>query len=333
MKEKRIKTFSGLIASTLLIVSICSAPMTAEAQITTSARTSKRPAYSQGITDTVTVRIPTGDTVTIRVPTASREKVITSSQSKTTAGKTVTGKTGSTSAASVRSSTVTVNTPAGEVVFSVPTVSRQAVMAASRSKIATGKTGVSSAVSDTSPEKTAAAPISSRVTENASKDRGTSASAVKKQQPAISNSSDNTLCLVVLGLQLNPSGSMQPELIGRLETIKTAAQSNPQAIIVCTGGHSAEENRAVSEAGQMAKWLRENGIDPNRILVESNGMSTQDNAAYTLKLLKQYHPEVSRIAIFTSDYHMKDGVELFTAQAAQIGSTITVTPGRAWSTW
>ena len=82
----------------------------------------------------------------------------------------------------------------------------------------------------------------------------------------------------------------------------------------------------------MAQWLRENGIDPDRILVESKALSTQDNAVYTLELLKQYHPEVSQIAIITSDYHMNDGVQLFASQAGRMGSRITVTAGSAWST-
>ena len=140
------------------------------------------------------------------------------------------------------------------------------------------------------------------------------------------------LCLVVLGLQLNPDGSMQPELIGRLETLVTAAKKNPQAIIVCTGGHTAMNNRAVSEAGQMAEWLRKHGIDSGRILVESKAMTTQDNAVYTLELLGRSHPEISKIAIITSDYHMNDGVQLFASQAGRMGSRITVTAGSAWST-
>ena len=140
------------------------------------------------------------------------------------------------------------------------------------------------------------------------------------------------LCLVVLGLQLNPDGSMQPELIGRLETLVTAAKKNPQAIIVCTGGHTAMNNRAVSEAGQMADWLRKHGIDSGRILVESKAITTQDNAVYTLELLGRSHPEISKIAIITSDYHMNDGVELFASQAGRMGSRITVTAGSAWST-
>lgn len=330
MKEK-MKAFSGLIASALLIVSICSLPMTAEAQTVASSPASRRSAYSREKTGTVSIRVPTGGTVTISIPAVSREKTQTVSQPQSTIGKTVIRKTGgssaSSSAASVR--TVTVKTPMGDMIISVPTVSRKEASAASQPISAEGKTGSFSAAPQTSGEKNAAAPIASSVPATASNGGATSAPAVNTQvQSSKSNSSG--LCLVVLGLQLKPDGSMQQELIERLEALKVAAQNNPQAIIVCTGGHSAENNRAVSEAGQMAKWLRENGIDSDRILVESNGMSTQGNASYTLKLLNRYHPEVSRISIFTSEYHMSESVRFFTFQAAQMGSGITVSAGKAW---
>ena len=368
MKKNTPAKFSGFIASAMLIVSICSVPMMAEAQTVrnqstrktvaqaeipspgaaVSARASVRSAYSQARTGTVTVSLPTGNTVAIRVSAASRgmseaqsvrnqsaQKPVTQTEipSPDTAARTRTSARSTYSQA--RTGEVTVSLPTGgKVTISVPTVSREKAPTSSQfnttsGKTAVRKTGAPSSLTVTNEEKAAAIFNASPVAANTSAGKGTSGAAVKAEgQPTKSNSS--SLCLVVLGLQLKPDGSMQQELIGRLEALKVAAQNNPQAIIVCTGGHSAENNRAVSEAGQMAKWLRENGIDPNRILVESNGMSTQGNASYTLKLLNRYHPEVSRITIFTSDYHMDEGVRLFTAQAAQTGSGITVSAGRAW---
>ena len=324
MKKKKITKLSGLIASALLIVIICSAPMTATAQTAryqssrktvgqteipspgakVSARASAYSAYSRARTGTVTVSVPTAsrrmaETQTVRYQSAQKPAAQTEIP-----GIAAPARTSDRSAYSMaRTGALTVTLPTGRTVtVSVPTVSREKAAAIS------------------TPSPVTANPSTGRVTS------GTKAGG----QPTKSNSS--SLCLVVLGLQLNPDGSMQQELIGRLEALKIAAQNNPQAIIVCTGGHTAENNRAVSEAGQMAKWLRENGIDSGRIMVESNATSTQANAAYTLKLLKQYHPEVSRIAIVTSAYQMNDGVQIFTALAAQTGSGITVTAGRASST-
>ena len=54
------------------------------------------------------------------------------------------------------------------------------------------------------------------------------------------------LCLVALGFQLNPDGSMKDELIHRLETVKRSAEKYPNALILCTGGGTARENPSVS---------------------------------------------------------------------------------------
>jgi len=75
------------------------------------------------------------------------------------------------------------------------------------------------------------------------------------------------LCLVVLGFQLNPDGSMKDELIERLKVAKASAEKYRAAFIVCTGGGTAAENPDATEAGEMAKWLIENGVDAARQLV------------------------------------------------------------------
>ena len=102
------------------------------------------------------------------------------------------------------------------------------------------------------------------------------------------------LCLVALGFQLNPDGSMKEELIHRLETVKRSAEKYPNALIVCTGGGTARDNPSATEAGAMAKWLRENGVEAGRIVVENQSQTTAQNAIYTLELLEKNFPEVTK---------------------------------------
>ena len=71
------------------------------------------------------------------------------------------------------------------------------------------------------------------------------------------------LCIVALGFQLEPDGTMKSELIERLKVVLNSAQKYPDALIVCTGGGTATENKSATESGEMAKWLTENGIDEN----------------------------------------------------------------------
>lgn len=125
----------------------------------------------------------------------------------------------------------------------------------------------------------------------------------------------DALCLVALGFQLNPDGSMKEELIHRLETVKRSAEKYPKALIVCTGGGTARDNPSATEAGAMAKWLRENGVEAGRIIVENQSQTTAQNAIYTLDLLEKNFPEVSKLAIISSDYHIETGKLLFGAQA------------------
>lgn len=122
---------------------------------------------------------------------------------------------------------------------------------------------------------------------------------------------DNSLCLVVLGYQLNADGSIRPELEGRLNTALTCAKQYPNAYILCTGGGTAANNHSVTEAGEMAKWLINNGLEPQRILIEDNSLSTVQNAVYSFELITSQYPHITSIAIITSDYHVPWGAVLF----------------------
>lgn len=123
------------------------------------------------------------------------------------------------------------------------------------------------------------------------------------------------LCIVVLGFQLNPDGSMRDELINRLEVALRSAEKYPNAYIVCTGGGTAYDNDSATEAGEMAKWLEERGVEKDRIIVEDNSLTTAQNAIYTYDILASGYPSVRYLAIVSSDYHIATGELLFTAVA------------------
>lgn len=123
------------------------------------------------------------------------------------------------------------------------------------------------------------------------------------------------LCLVVLGFQLNPDGSMKDELIERLNVALNSAQKYPNAYIVCTGGGTAAENASASEAGEMAKWLAQKGVDQKRIIVEDNSITTAQNALFTYDILTSLYPSVKKLAIVSSDYHIATGELLFKAES------------------
>ena len=123
------------------------------------------------------------------------------------------------------------------------------------------------------------------------------------------------LCIVVLGFQLNPDGTMRDELVERLKVALASAEKYPNAYVVCTGGGTASENESASEAGEMAKWLIEHGVDKKRIAVEDNSVTTAPNAIFTYDILTSLYPSVKKLAIVSSDYHIATGELLFRAES------------------
>ena len=145
----------------------------------------------------------------------------------------------------------------------------------------------------------------------------------------------DALCLVVLGFQLNPDGTMRDELVERLRVALTGAEKYPNALIVCTGGGTAAEDPTATEAGRMAAWLKDNGIAPERVIVEDRSLTTAQNAIYTFDILEQQYPQVRSLAIISSDYHIATGTLLFGAESIlreqdEAAENIQVVSNAAW---
>ena len=143
------------------------------------------------------------------------------------------------------------------------------------------------------------------------------------------------LCIVALGFQLNPDGTMRDELIERLTVVLNSAKKYPHALIVCTGGGTAAENESATEAGKMAEWLIEHGIAEKRVIVEDKSVTTAQNAIYTFDILAERYPQVKQLAIVSSDYHIATGTLLFEAESILRaekagGETAHVVSNAAW---
>lgn len=123
------------------------------------------------------------------------------------------------------------------------------------------------------------------------------------------------LCIVVLGFQLEPDGSMKQELIERLTVALNSANKYPNSYIVCTGGGTAAENEGATEAGEMAKWLIDKGVDKSRVIIEDRSVTTAQNAIFTYDILTSLYPSVTQLAIVSSDYHIATGELLFKAES------------------
>ena len=114
---------------------------------------------------------------------------------------------------------------------------------------------------------------------------------------------DDSLCVVVFGYGLDADGSIRPELEDRLYVALNAARQYPDASVAVTGGQTSEV-AGVTEGGQMAAWLRAQGVAESRLIVEDQALSTTQNAANTYKLLTSAYPQVKTLTVVTSDYHV-----------------------------
>ena len=122
---------------------------------------------------------------------------------------------------------------------------------------------------------------------------------------------DDSMSIVILGFKLQSDGTMDPELVGRLQVGLEIANTYPNSYVVVTGGGTAANNPNVTEGGLMGEWMLEQGLDPERLIVENNAADTVGNAQLTYQILAAQYPQVDSIVLVTSDYHVPRGCMLY----------------------
>lgn len=93
--------------------------------------------------------------------------------------------------------------------------------------------------------------------------------------------------IIVLGAQVRESGP-SAALKYRLDEAVEYLEDNPKTICIVSGGQGA--NEPYSEAEGMAQYLKEQGIDASRILLEDKSLNTEQNMEYSKALIKMGHP-------------------------------------------
>lgn len=108
--------------------------------------------------------------------------------------------------------------------------------------------------------------------------------------------------LIVLGAGVNgdePSLS----LLYRLEAAKKYLNDYPESKAIVSGGQGAGEN--ISEAECMRRWLRDNGVSHERIIMEDKSTSTYENLRNSLEIINERGDDPSaKIAVLSQEYHL-----------------------------
>ena len=105
--------------------------------------------------------------------------------------------------------------------------------------------------------------------------------------------------IVIFGAAVRPDGTPSEALLRRIGCGLAAARANPEAPILCSGGAGAV---GPSEAAIMSQHLAAEGIEPHRLILDEESLSTLANVAAATRAAKAGgHP---RIIACSDAYHL-----------------------------
>ncbi len=112
--------------------------------------------------------------------------------------------------------------------------------------------------------------------------------------------------LVILGCQVKPDGSLYPLIRGRVDRAiafyqKQLEKTGKKAVFVPSGGQGPDE--VMSEAAAMKRYLLENGIPEEQILLEDQSANTIENMSFSRKLIEERTPD-AKVVFSTTNYHV-----------------------------
>lgn len=114
-------------------------------------------------------------------------------------------------------------------------------------------------------------------------------------------SATNETTVIVLGCRIwgsRPSGALK----ARVNAAKQHLEKNEDAVAILSGGQGSDED--LSEAQCMYNLLVDAGIDPSRLYIEDKSTSTDENIAFSKKIIQENNLSMD-VAVATTDYHQK----------------------------
>ena len=122
--------------------------------------------------------------------------------------------------------------------------------------------------------------------------------------------------IIVLGAQVRESG---PSVVlqYRLDAAIEYLNENPDTVCIVSGGQGV--NEPFSEAEGMAKYLLENGIEKDRILLEDESRNTVQNIQNSKDIMEELY---NGVGIVTNNFHIFRAVQLAKAQGLKCVSGI-----------
>ena len=129
--------------------------------------------------------------------------------------------------------------------------------------------------------------------------------------------------VIVLGAGVNgetPSLTLRT----RIDAAAAYLEEHPDVPVVLSGGQGPDEQQ--TEASVMSAYLTARGIDPSRIVEETEASDTRENLLFSAELAKERGIDTGSVLIITSDFHMP--------RAKYIAGKLGMTPyGLTSDTW
>ena len=108
--------------------------------------------------------------------------------------------------------------------------------------------------------------------------------------------------MIILGARLY-GDIPSPGLYERLKVAEEYLKENTELKVIVSGGQGPDED--ISEAEAMERYLLNNGIDKNKIIIEDKSTSTFENIKNSLYIIKEIDNEESpRVLLVTNSFHI-----------------------------
>ncbi|MBQ4556022.1 MAG: YdcF family protein [Clostridia bacterium] len=110
--------------------------------------------------------------------------------------------------------------------------------------------------------------------------------------------------IIVLGAKVNRNGVPSKPLYWRIDAAEEYLIDNPDTIAVLSGGKGNDE--PISEAQCMYNELVQRGISRDRLIIEENSTSTNENIRFTLDIIG----DDAEFGIVTNNFHVFRAVRI-----------------------
>ena len=112
--------------------------------------------------------------------------------------------------------------------------------------------------------------------------------------------------IIILGSKVNSDGTLTPLLKGRVDKAiefgkKQYENTKKKIVYIPSGGKGKDET--ISEAKAIEKYLLENGIHKNQIIIEDQSTSTYENMKFSKEKIDEKMKD-AKISFSTTNYHV-----------------------------